>query len=94
MACTPFTVDFTGSADNLFSNMKKTASDNGYTLIIDTTAQTMSVKKIITLAKGDYQINGQKITITVTQNPPGYSCQKTQDAITSFINGGNSISLE
>jgi hypothetical protein len=40
------------------------------------------------MAKASYQVNGQQLTITITQNPPGYPCEKTQHIITKFISGG------
>lgn len=87
MDCTPFTVDFTGTTDDLLNKMQQAASEQNFALSIDT--NTISVKAFgFTVARANYQINGQQITITITQNPPGYPCEKTQHIITKFISGG------
>ena len=89
MDCTPFTVDFTGTQEGLLSKMLETAKEQGFSLSIDT--DSISVKMFgMTMAKASYQVNGQRITIIITQNPPGYPCEKTQHIITKFITGGKS----
>ena len=87
MECAPFTLDFTGSAEDLLTHMQQAAKEQGFTLSID--ANSISVKMFgITMAKADYQINGQQATITITQNPPGWPCEKTQHIIAKFLGEG------
>ena len=84
MDCQPFTLDFTGSADDLLAKMQTAAKEQGFALSID--SNTIAVKTFgITMAKASYQINGQQVTIAITQNPPGFACEKTQHIITKFI---------
>ena len=67
--------------------MQQAAAEQNFALGIDT--DSISVKAFgFTVARANYQINGQQITITITQNPPGYACEKTQHIITKFITGG------
>jgi hypothetical protein len=90
MDCAPFTLDFTGSAEDLLSKMQEAAKEQGFSLSID--SDSMSVKMFgMTMAKADYQVNRQQITITITQNPPGWACEKTQHIISKFISEGNPI---
>ena len=87
MDCSPFTVDFTGTPEDLLNKMQQAAAEQNFALGIDT--DSISVKAFgFTVARANYQINGQQITITITQNPPGYACEKTQHIITKFITGG------
>jgi hypothetical protein len=87
MDCAPFTLDFSGTAEDLLNKMQEAAKEQGFALSIDT--DSISVKMFgITMAKAGYQVNGQQVTITITQNPPGYPCEKTQHIITKFITGG------
>ena len=87
MDCPPFTVDFTGTPEDLLNKMQQAASEQNFALSID--AGTISVKAFgFTVARANYQINGQRVTIIITQNPPGYLCEKTQHIITKFITGG------
>jgi len=87
MDCSPFTVDFTGTPEDLLNKMQQAAAEQNFALSIDT--DSISVKAFgFTVARANYQINGQQITITITQNPPGYACEKTQHIITKFITGG------
>ena len=89
MDCTPFTLPFTGSPEELFSKMQVAASEQNFTLVRD--VDTISVKVFgMTMVKATYLVNGQQITITITQNAPGYPCEKTQHIITKFITGGKS----
>jgi hypothetical protein len=89
MDCTPFTLPFTGSPEELFSKMQEAASEQNFTLVRD--VDTISVKVFgMTMVKATYLVNGQQITITITQNAPGYPCEKTQHIITKFITGGKS----
>lgn len=84
MDCPPFTLSFTGSADELLNKMQQAATEQGFKLTVDD--GTISVKMFgITMAKADYQINGQQVSITITQNPPGWPCEKTQHVISKFI---------
>lgn len=84
MDCQPFTLDYTGSPDELLTKMQQAAKEQGFALSID--AGSISVKMFgITMAKADYQINGQQVTITITQNPPGWPCEKTQHVIGKFL---------
>jgi hypothetical protein len=84
MDCTPFTVSFIGSPEELFTKMQLAASEQNFTLTRD--ADTISVKVFgMTMVKAIYLINGQQITITITQNAPGYPCEKTQHIIIKFI---------
>ena len=84
MDCTPFTVDFTGTQEELFAKMQQAASEQNFALSND--GETISVKVLgFTVAKATYHINGQQVTITITQNPPGYPCEKTQHIMTKFI---------
>ncbi len=84
MDCTPFTIDFTGSPEELSRKMQLAASEQNITLNIE--ADTISGKVFgMTVVKANYKINGQQITVTITQNPPGYPCEKTQHIITKFI---------
>jgi len=87
MDCSPFTLDFSGTAEDLLTNMQEAAKEQGFALSID--SNTIAVKMFgMTMAKASYQVNGQQLTITITQNPPGYPCEKTQHIITKFITGG------
>ncbi|HTB32310.1 MAG TPA: hypothetical protein VK808_09815 [Bacteroidia bacterium] len=87
MDCTPFTVDFTGTPEELFAKMQQAASEQNFAVSND--GETISVKVLgFTVAKATYHINGQQVTITITQNPPGYPCEKTQHIMTKFITGG------
>ncbi|HTA27056.1 MAG TPA: hypothetical protein VK809_04675 [Bacteroidia bacterium] len=87
MDCTPFTVDFTGTPEELFAKMQQAASEQNFALSND--GDTISVKVLgFTLAKANFHINGQQVTITIIQNPPGYPCEKTQHIMTKFITGG------
>jgi len=87
MNCAPFTLDFAGTAEDLLNKMQEAAKEQGFSLNID--SDSISVKMFgMTMAKADYKVNGQQITITITQNPPGYACEKTQHIITKFISGG------
>ncbi len=87
MDCQPFTLDFTGSADDLLTHMQQAAKEQGFALSVDATS--ISVKIFgITMAKASYQINGQQVTISITQNPPGWPCEKTQHIITKFLGEG------
>jgi hypothetical protein len=89
MDCAPFTIDFTGSQEDLLKKMQEVAQEQGFALSID--ADTISVKMFgIVMAKASYHVNGQQLTITITQNPPGYPCEKTQHIITKFITGEKS----
>lgn len=84
MDCQPFTLDYTGSSDELLTQMQQAAKEQGFALSID--AESISVKMFgITMAKADYKINGQQVTITITQNPPGWPCEKTQHVIGKFL---------
>jgi hypothetical protein len=86
MDCTPFTLDFSGTAEDLLTKMQEAAKAQGFSLSIE--GNELSVKMFgITMAKAGYQANGQKVTITITQNPPGWPCEKTQHVITKFITG-------
>jgi hypothetical protein len=87
MECSPFTLNFTGSPEDLLNKMQQAAGEQNFALSID--ADTISVKALgFTVAKASYHINGQQVTITITQNPPGWPCEKTQHIITKFITGG------
>jgi hypothetical protein len=87
MDCAPFTVNFTGSPEELFNRMQAAAKEQNFTLVKD--ADTISVKVFgMTMVKATYAVNGQQITITITKNAPGYPCEKTQHIITKFITGG------
>ena len=87
MDCAPFTVDFTGTPEELFTRMQTAASEQNFTLVKDET--TISVKVFgLTMVQASYSVNGQQITITITKNAPGYPCEKTQHIITKFITGG------
>ena len=87
MDCTPFTLDFSGTAEDLLANMQKAAKEQGFSLNID--ADSISLKMFgVTMAKARYQVNGQQVIITITQNPPGWPCEKTQHVIGKFITGG------
>jgi len=87
MECTPFTIDFTGTKEELLSKMLEAAKEQGFSLSID--SDSIAVKMFgMTMAKANYQVNGQQITIIIIQNPPGYPCEKTQHIITKFITGG------
>jgi hypothetical protein len=89
MECPAFTVDFTGTPEELFTRMQAAASEQNFTLVRDT--DTISVKVFgMTMVKASYSVNGQQITITITQNAPGYACEKTQHIMTKFITGGKS----
>lgn len=84
MDCSPFTLEFTGSQEELLTKMQEAAKEQGFSLTIE--ADTISVKTFgITMAKANYQINGQQITVTITQNPPGWPCEKTQHVMGKFI---------
>lgn len=84
MDCQPFTLDYTGSSDELLTQMQQAAKEQGFALSID--EESISVKMFgITMAKADYKINGQQVTITITQNPPGWPCEKTQHVIGKFL---------
>jgi hypothetical protein len=87
MDCAPFSVDFTGTAEDLLNKMQEAAKEQGFALTIE--PDLIYVKMFgITMAKATYQVNAQQVTITITQNPPGYPCEKTQHIITKFITGG------
>jgi hypothetical protein len=86
MDCPPFTVSFTGFPEDLFIRMQQTAREQNFTLVRD--VDTISVKVFgMTMVKASYLVTGQQITITITQNAPGYPCEKTQHIITKFITG-------
>ena len=88
--CDPFDITFTGIKDDLFEKMKGAANDNKLNLIVeesDATSGTIIIKKfILKVAAANYIINGQVITFTVTQLPPGQSCQDVQNSLNKFIN--------
>ena len=85
MDCSPFTLNFSGTTDDLLTKMQTAAKEQGFALSID--ADSISVKMFgVTMAKASYQINGQEITITIIQNPPGWPCEKTQHVIGKFLN--------
>lgn len=85
MDCPPFTLTFSGTTEDLLNKMQQAAGEQGFALSIDT--NSISVKTFgITMAKANYLINGQEITITIIQNPPGFPCEKTQHIITKFLN--------
>ena len=85
MDCQPFTLNFTGTAEELLNKMQTAAKEQGFALSID--ADSIAVKMFgITMAKAGYQINGQQVTINITQNPPGWPCEKTQHVISKFLN--------
>jgi len=87
MDCPSFTLDFAGSAEDLLNKMQQAAKEQGFSLSID--SGSISVKMFgVTMAKASYQINGQQVTLTITQNPPGWECAKTQHIISKFIGEG------
>ncbi|HXD92488.1 MAG TPA: hypothetical protein VNX01_04705 [Bacteroidia bacterium] len=88
--CDPFDITFTGTKDDLFEKMKDAASANKLNLIVeenDASSGTIIIKKfILKVAAAIYKINGQLITFTVTQLPPGQSCEDIKNSINKFIN--------
>ena len=88
MDCNPFTVDFTGTPDELFARMQAAANEQNFTLVRE--SDSISVKVFgMTMVKASYAVIGRQITITITKNAPGYPCEKTQHIITKFITGGD-----
>ena len=88
--CDPFDVTFTGTKDDLFEKMKGAANDNKLNLIVeenDASSGAIIIKKFgFKVAAAIYKINGQLITFTVTQLPPGQSCQDIKNSLNKFIN--------
>jgi hypothetical protein len=87
MDCQAFTLNFTGSAEELLNNAKQAASEQGFNLIVE--PNEVSVKMFgFTMAKFSYAVNGQQVTISIIQNPPGWACEKTQHVISKFMGSG------
>jgi hypothetical protein len=87
MDCPAFTVDFSGTQEELYTRMQEAASEQNFTLVKD--ENTLSVKVFgMTIVQATYSVHAQQITITITKNAPGYPCEKTQHIITKFITGG------
>lgn len=88
--CDPFDITFTGTKDELFEKMKDAASANKLNLTVeenDASSGAIIIKKFgFKVAAAIYKINGQAITFTVTQLPPGQSCEDIKNSLNKFIN--------
>ncbi|HXB13701.1 MAG TPA: hypothetical protein VNZ45_17060 [Bacteroidia bacterium] len=84
--CDPFDVTFSGSADKLVENAKLQISVQGGTLTGDTTAGNINISlPIVGVIEGNYKINGQVITITITQKPQFVPCGMIQSKIEDVL---------
>ena len=86
--CDPFDVTFSGAADKLVENAKLQISVQGGTLTGDATAGNINISlPIVGVIEGNYKINGQVITITITQKPQFVPCGMIQSKIEDVLKG-------
>ena len=73
MSCT-CTEDFSGSATDLYNEIKSQIENNHGAINGDATAGTFSVPTPLGTVAGSYTIDGQKLTITISSRPILLGC--------------------
>ena len=84
--CDPFDVTFSGPAEKLVENAKTQIAVQGGTLTGDTTAGGINISlPIVGVIEGNYKINGQVITITITKKPQFVPCDMIRSKIEDVL---------
>jgi hypothetical protein len=73
-ACDPFKLTFQGTADEFLAKAQKAISKVNGTFNGTTTGGSFDINSPIGQVAGSYTINGQELTITVTDKPMMLGC--------------------
>ncbi|ABM33786.1 hypothetical protein QRO11_13660 [Paracidovorax citrulli] len=84
-SCPPFSVDFTGSAQDLFVKIATMIHDHGGTITGGPSGGAFSVGTPLGTVAGTFMVSGQTCTITITQRPFLLPCSVIQNFIRSHL---------
>lgn len=86
-ACKPFTVEFTGSAEDFFERIRTAVDRYGGTVSGDASGGEFSESTPVGLVAGRFAIEGQTCIITIHQRPVVLPCAFVEAGIRSEITG-------
>ncbi len=85
-SCSPFTVDFSGSAEDLYKKISKLIHKHGGKIKGDDKSGTFSVPvSVFGTVKGSYKVSGQRVTITITDRSFFLPCGTIEDFVKSHV---------
>ena len=84
-SCPPFSVDFTGSAQELFVKIATMIHDHGGTITGGPSGGAFTVGSPLGAVAGTFMVSGQTCTITITQRPFLLPCGVIQNFIKSHL---------
>jgi hypothetical protein len=86
LSCDPFSVPFTGPAQDLYEHVKHLVGDNNGSISGDATAGSFSVLLPIEgSVEGTYTIDGQTVSITVTHKPLLLPCAAIENYVQEHL---------
>jgi hypothetical protein len=86
--CDPFDVNFTGDVTQLIAKAKTEIEAQDGKLVGDNTQGTISISlPIVGGIEGGYKVNGQVITISITQKPQFVPCGMIESKIREALGG-------
>lgn len=84
-ACKPFTVGFTGNAEDFFEKIKAAVNRYGGTIAGDASGGEFSEATPVGLVAGSFAIKGQVCAITIHQRPMVLPCAFIESGIRSAL---------
>ncbi len=84
-SCSPFKVDFTGSAEDLFKKISKLIHQHGGTISGNDKKGDFSVPTPLGKVSGSYQVSGQQVTIHIKDRSFLLPCSAIESFVKSHI---------
>lgn len=84
-SCAPFSVEFSGSAQELFIKIATMIHDHGGTITGGPSGGAFTVGTPLGTVSGTFTVSGQTCTITITQRPFLLPCSVIQNFIKSHL---------
>lgn len=84
-SCPPFSVEFTGSAQELFVKIATMIHEHGGTITGGPSGGAFTVGSPLGTVAGTFMVSGQTCTITITQRPFLLPCSVIQNFIKSHL---------
>lgn len=84
-SCDPFTVDFQGSAEDLFTKVSALVHDHNGRITGGPAGGAISVSTPVGSIDAKYTIDGQVLTATVTKRPFFLPCSAIQSFVRSNV---------
>lgn len=80
-----FNLPFSGDAVSLLRRAKQEIERAGGTLVGDDLQGTFQAKTPIGAIRGNYQVEGQQITLAITKKPLLLTCRRIESELTSVM---------